>query len=107
MGKVSYELSTMDGQNSIDTRKITGKLDCIIIDCNETVEVIVQSSLGYNILTRTCMGVEYIAPRHKVQEPKDNLIGGLQLDKFNLDENLTIIVSGQVDTDIKFIFRFD
>lgn len=101
----SVDLNTLNGQNAITTSVFTGKLDAIIILCDVPINITINSELGYNILTRTCKGTEYIQPRHKVQEPKENLMGGLQLDRFNLDEKLDIIVSGQTNTDIKLIFR--
>ena len=101
----SIELNTNNGQNAITTSVFIGILDCIIVQTEVPINLTINSSLGYNILTRTCKGIEYIAPRHKTQEPKENLLGGLQLDRFNLNEKLDIIISGQTNSDVKLIFR--
>ena len=100
------ELNTGNGQASTVTNiKLIGKLNCVIIECEVPINLIINSSLGYNILTRTCKETEYIAPRTKTQEPKENLIGFPLHDKFLLNETLDIIISGQANTDVKLIFR--
>ena len=104
--ELTFDLNTGAGQNAIITDKIIGKLDCVIVKCDVPVDVIIDSTIGYNILKRACKKTEYILPRHKVQEPVENLMGGLQLDRFNLNETLDIMIMGPANTDIKLIFRF-
>lgn len=105
---LTIELNTGNGQNATMTNdRIVGKLDCIIIESMNDVNIVVNSQLGYNILTRFCKkGIKYIAPRAKTQYNQDELAGFPQQSKFNLNEKLDIIISGQADTDVKLIFRF-
>lgn len=100
------ELNTQNGQNAtVTNNKLTGRLDCIIVDCNIPINLTINSTIGYNILTKTCKETEYIAPRTKTQEPQENLMGFPLHDKFLLNETLDIIISGQANTDVKLIFR--
>lgn len=100
------ELNTENGQNAtITNNKLIGRLDCIIVDCRVPINLTINSSLGYNILTKTCKEIEYIAPRTKTQEPSENLMGFSLHDKFLLNEKLDIIIQGQANTDVKIIFR--
>lgn len=104
---LTIELNTGNGQNAVETNnKVVGKLDCVIIDCKAKINLTINSSLGYNILTKSCKEIEYIAPRSKSQEPQENLMGFPKHTKFNLNETLDIIISGQANTDVKLIFRF-
>ena len=100
------ELNTSKGQNAAHTSQLMGKLECIIIKVENPTTVIINSTHGYNILTKRCNGIVYVLPRHKTQEPKENLLGGLQLDKFLINESLDILLDGQANTDIKIILRF-
>ncbi len=100
------ELSTENGQNAtVTNNKLIGELDCIIVDCNVPINLTINSRLGYNILTKTCKEIEYIAPRTKTQEPKENLMGFPLHDKFKLNEKLDIIIQGQSNSDVKLTFR--
>ena len=100
------ELNTGNGQNAVVTNnKLMGKLDCIIIECNVPINLTINSSFGYNILTKTCKETEYVAPRTKTQEPSENLMGFPLHDKFNLNEKLDIIISGQANSEVRLIFR--
>lgn len=103
----TVDLNTENGQNStITSKRLVGKLDSIIVQCSNTVNLIINSELGYNILNKSVKGTMYIAPRAKSQEAQDNLMGFSLHSKFNLNEKLDIIISGQNNTDIKLIFRF-
>ena len=101
------QLNTRNGQNASITPLLKGKLNCIIIECSVPINLTINSKIGYNILTRQCKEIEYIAPRTKTQEPQENLMGFPQLDKFLLNEELDIIISGQSNIDVKLIFRLD
>lgn len=104
---LTVELNTGNGQNAtVTNNKLTGKLDCIIVDCKVPINLTINSELGYNILTKTCKEIEYLAPRTKTQEPQENLMGFPLHDKFNLNEKLDIIIQGQANSDVKLIFRF-
>lgn len=102
------ELNTENGQNAtVTNNKLRGELDCIIIESMNDVSIVVNSQLGYNILTKFCKkGTRYIAPRAKTQYNQDELAGFPQQSKFNLNEKLDIIIQGQTNTDVKLIFRF-
>ena len=100
------ELDTGIGQNASKTSRVIGNLECAIVFSDVPINLVINSVHGYNILSTSNKGVNYISPRHKTQEPKENLMGGLQLDKFHLNEELDIIIDGPTNSDVKIILRF-
>lgn len=100
------ELNTKNGQEAAKMSKVSGNLECVIVFSDVPINLVINSVHGYNILSKTSKGTTYILPRHKTQEPKENLMGGLQLDKFYLNEELDIIIDGPANSDVKIILRF-
>lgn len=105
----SYELNTGNtGTNAIEISDVKGKLDCIIIDTENKIDLIIESSLGYLILKRNeVYGINYFAPRVRIVPQEDDLRDRLTFDKFNLDEKLIITVMGPKNSAVKIIIRFD
>jgi len=105
----SYELNTGDsGAGTIEISNIKGKLDCIIIDTVNKIDLIIESSIGYLILKRNeVYGVNYFAPRVRIVPQENDLRDRLTFDKFNLDEKLIITVMGPKKSAVKIIIRFD
>ncbi len=105
----SYELNTGNtGTNTIEISNVKGKLDCIIVDTENKIELFVESSLGYLILKRNeVYGINYFAPRIRIVPSEDDLRDILTFDKFNLDEKLIITVMGPKNSTVKMIIRLD
>lgn len=105
----SYELNTgTTGTNTIEISKVKGKLDCIIVDSENKIDLIIESSLGYLIVKRKKIdGIKYLAPRIRIVPSEDDLRDILPFDKFNLDEKLIITVMGPKNSPVKIIMRFD
>ena len=105
----SYELNTGNtGTNTIEISNVKGKLDCIIVDTENKIELFVESSLGYLILKRNeVYGINYFAPRIRIVPSEDDLRDILTFDKFNLDEKLIITVMGPKNSAVKMIIRLD
>jgi len=102
------DIPTGNGQNSVGTPKLNGKLNCIIIQTDSKIDVTIKSELGYPILLKTIDGIEYIAPRTKTQPARQEQVMNMnQLDRFCLNESLDVIVSGQANSSVKLIFRLD
>lgn len=97
-----------EGQISIPTEILKGKFDCLIVDSFDKLEIVVQSSLGYLILSaEKPPGVKYYAPRAVTQQAERNLYNQDQFTKFNLNEKLNITVRGPPNQKISMILRFD
>ncbi len=114
MGKITsieqeskIELNTEKGQTEFKTDIMNGTLNSIIIDSSDEVEIIIESSLGYLILKRKVLGIEYIAPRVRVVPSDDDMRDILTFDKFKLNEGLSITIIGLPNTDVSLIFRLD
>lgn len=105
----TYELNTGDkGASAIELSNVKGKLDCIIIDSENKIDLIIESSLGYIILKRNQLyGIHYLAPRIRIVPSEDDLRDILTFDKFNLDENIIITVMGPKNSAVKVIIRLD
>lgn len=105
----SYELNTGDrGISTIEISNVKGKLNCIIIDSDNKIDLIVESSLGYLIIKRNQIyGITYLAPRIRIVPSEDDMRDILTFDKFNLDERLIITVIGPKNSAVKLIIRLD
>jgi hypothetical protein len=69
-----FELNTMEGQTSLLSEKISGKLNSLIIDSEENCEVIIESDLGYIVFhRRQHQGVKYYCVRARTTTPIENL----------------------------------
>ena len=96
-GEMKVQLTTSsEGHSAITTTTIKGKLDCMIIETNKPVDILIESSLGYTIYKELQVeGVHYISPRNTISivdgDPRDILT----FDKFNLNESIKIDVSAQ------------
>lgn len=101
------KLNTMNGQATFSTPNMKGKLDCIIIDTQEKVNILVESEIGYPILLRNdVVGINYFAPRARTMTPKEDLTEKGGLDKFNLNEPLAITLMGRKNQEVVILFRF-
>jgi len=105
----SYELNTgASGTGTIEISNVKGKLDCVIVDTENKIDLIIESSLGYLILKRNeVYGINYFAPRVRIVPQEDDLRDILTFDKFNLDEKLIITVMGPKNSAVKIIIRLD
>ncbi len=103
----SYELNTGDrGTSTIEISGVKGKLDCIIIESINKIDLIIESSLGYLIIKRNqIIGVNYLAPRVRIVPQEDDLRDILTFDKFNLDEKVIITVMGIKNSAVKVVMR--
>lgn len=104
----TIKFNTEDGQESVTTEVISGKLYSIIIQSSVPVEVIMYSELGYPILhTKSHIGVEYYAPRCVVRAPIIDMRQSDQFDEFYLDERLDVIVRGPKNAEVVIILRHE
>lgn len=105
------ELTLNTGESSqigFETEKISGKLDSIIVDSEDNIEVIVESELGYVLFQKSDHhGVKYYAPRAVMQGSQSKLIVTDQFTKFNLNEKISIVIRGPPSRDVKIILRLD
>lgn len=106
--ELNYEIFISTGQEVIETELIDGELDCIIIDSDEKVSVIIQSELGYEIFhNREHFGVKYYSPRAVMQGTRSKLTDIDQFTEFCLKEKLIIIVSGRKNSEVYLKIRFE
>ena len=105
--KVSVNLG--DGQ-TVNTLMVRGKLDAVIIDNDNQVEIIIESVYGYLIMKRHLQrGIEYIAPRTRAitqLSDRAQLMDTPDMEKFNLNENIIITLIGPEQTNVNLILRF-
>jgi len=95
-------------QVSFATDKLKGYLNSIIIESDNNVDLIIESSLGYLVMKdKQIIGTHYICPRQRTQAPEKSLFDYPEHDKFLLNEELIITASGPRNTSINLIFRFD
>lgn len=95
-------------QVSFVTDKINGFLNAIIIDSNNNVDLIIESSLGYLVMKdKAIMGAHYICPRQRTQCPEKSLFDYPEHDKFMLNEELIITVNGPKNTTVHLTFRIE
>lgn len=105
--EIRISLNTAEGQAEFSTDKVKGKLDGIIVDSIEAVEIIIESELGYVLLhAHKQRGVKYYAPRAVLQGASQNLMVKDQFDKFSINEKILILVRGPFQ-DVHIILRFD
>lgn len=107
--EINLKVNLEEGQ-IVQTIDAIGKLDCIIINTDQKVEVLIMSDHGYTIMNRTIKtGVEYIAPRTRaVTQMSDRmqLVDIPFMEKFNLNEKITITLIGPKQTNVGLILRF-
>ena len=93
-------------QVSFETNPINGYLDSIVIDADNKVELIIESSLGYPILKEASfIGTRVFLPRGRISSPDAGLLDRLTFDKFLLNESLIITIIGPKKTKVEFIIR--
>ena len=106
MTEIIIKGNTGNGNTVIETENIEGRLDALIIESFENLDIIIKSTLGYEIFhTASHIGTKYYAPRAIQMGSVRRLIVNDQFDKFNLNEPLEIIVNGARDTDFTIILR--
>ena len=108
MAQIDLIIPTGDGTAFFETRKITGKLNCIIVDSKESISFNIDSELGYEIYhSNGHLGAEYYVPR-AIQEGQKRIHFDIDTyDKFKLNEKLLIRVDGPKNTEVKMIIRLD
>ena len=95
-----------NSQTSFETNSIIGYLDSIIIDADNKVEIIIESSLGYPIFKdASFIGTKIFLPRARISSPDAGMLDRLSFDKFLLNESLIITVIGPKNTQVEFIIR--
>jgi hypothetical protein len=105
--EIRITLNTENGSASFETEKITGELNAIITDSPNKVYLLVESELGYPIISRPIQGAEYLCPRARTFAAVQNLQDVTTFDKFLLNEKIKITITGQNNTEVSMIFRFD
>jgi hypothetical protein len=101
-------LFIVDNQVSFETDNIKGYLNSVIIDSNDKVDIIIESSLGYLLLKETqIIGQHYLCPRARTQAPEKSLFDHPGWDKILLNESMIITINGPKNTTTNFLFRID
>ena len=78
------------GRGRITTKRIVGKLDCLIIKVPSKTEIYIESELGYMIFhSDEIMETMYIPLRREGQNHRGNKLN-MQSFEFNLNEKLII-----------------
>lgn len=104
--EVSYTLVTSKGKESVMTEKLIGKLDSVIIEAETTVELFVESEIGYSLFHgHRIIGPHYLPLRIKPVD-KQNHASNYQLEKYYLNEKLNLMVIGTPGKRVKITFRF-
>jgi len=104
--KNEYILTLNTGEDF--NQKIKGNLNSLIIDSQEHVSVTIESSLGYLIFHNAQhYGIRYYAPRAVMQGSIEHIAVKDQFDKFKLNEEIYIRVSGPTNAQVKIIIRLD
>ena len=95
--QMNIQLNNSDsGQSFISTPLIKGRLDCIIVDSNKKIDILIESSWGYIILERSqSEGITYYSPRNTVVIVDGHPRDVLTHDMFNLNENLKITITAK------------
>ena len=108
MQEIKIGLFLENEQVSFETNDIQGKLDSIIIEADNKVEILILSSLGYTIFhEKDYIGTYYYAPRTQISSTDASMTDYLTFDKYNLNERLIITVIGPKKTTINFIMRIE
>jgi len=101
-----FDLNSETGTNFLETPKLKGQLDSIIIDSEVAFRIVIESELGYIIFNKHgCVGINYLPIRVR---PVDNEGHGLNYSsaKYYLNEKLRIGIFGQQNKNISIKFRF-
>ena len=107
MKEQEIRLLTKEDDTDTIVTKAKGKLDCIIINANKNVDLIIESSLGYLILKKIqLVGIHYIVPRKKITSSLFDATDMLTFEKFNLNESISITVFGK-NADVNVLLRYD
>lgn len=106
--EIKLGLNLEQGQASFRTLPIKGKLNSLIIDTTNKIELIIESNLGYLIYHRKeIYGPDYIAPRVRVSTPISHYLDALSFDKFVLNEELIITAIGPKGTEVALVMRIE
>ena len=104
--KNEYVLTLITGEDF--NQAIKGNLNSIIVDSDEPISITIESSLGYLIFHNSQHhGIRYYAPRAVMQGSIEHIAVADQFDKFKLNEDIFIRVSGPTNTEVKVIIRLD
>lgn len=106
--EVSLILNTGEGQVSIETDKLIGELNSIIIDSPVDISLSIESELGYLVFKkREISGTHCLAVRNRTIAPEENMMDVTQFDKFYLNESLIITIIGPKKNDVVVILRLE
>jgi len=107
-GDIVIELNTMaNGIVQFETEKLTGCFEALILTSDKPVKVTIESELGYPIYdVQEYIGTTYICIRTQDWNEEGHQIG-FSVSPFKLNEKLLLTVSGQNNTNVKFIFRME
>jgi hypothetical protein len=102
-----FVLNSESGTNLLETTKVNGVLDSIVIESPTIMKVVIESELGYVLFNNhEVFGTNYFALRVR---PIDNKGHGWNYSsaKYRLNEKLRIAIFGQANQQVKLIFRFE
>jgi len=106
MSEIKVGLYIENSQVSFETNQIIGYIESIIIESDNKIEIIIESSLGYPILKdANHIGVKYFIPRGRISSPDAGMRDRLSFDKFLLNESIIITAIGPKKTQINLIIR--
>jgi len=105
--EIQIQLNTGEGQMSFETDKIMCKLDAILMEADQKVEVIIESEKGYLIFHRhEFEGTHYCAVRARTTASDERLQDSPDFVPYSLNEKLIITIIGPKNTDVNLILRF-
>ena len=105
--EVILNISTGSGTNMLETKRLKGELDVLIVDSDSKIELIIESKLGYKIFHSHEIkpGVEYI-PIRVAGVDNNHHQANTSFNKYYLNENLLITVIGAKDENVQLTLRF-
>ena len=104
--KNEYVLTLGTGEDF--NQLLKGSLNSLIIDSEDPISITVESSLGYLIFHNSQHhGIRYYAPRAVLQGCIEHIAVKDQFDKFKLNEEVFIRVTGPTNAEVKVIIRLD
>ena len=103
---IKIDLNIEDGQTTFNTKEVVGFLDGVIINSQNKVEIIIESSLGYVILHRhKFQGIEYLSVRNRTTTPEEKLTDIPTFGSFYVHEPLDITIIGAKNSSVSIILR--
>jgi hypothetical protein len=112
MKEENFIINTESGLVRLEIPNVIGKLDCIILDTKNKIEIDIDSKKGYKIFNRKeHVGVVYYPVRVRTVAVSNTDIQSLldiqEFEKFNLNESLVITIIGIKNDNVNIILRFE